>query len=227
MRSKTRRTVVVAMGIAALATGLIGLAHAPFARAWLMTLGGCPMAGAHMTPAVAEHARHMALGVGRATAEAPARPALGFALDATTREEARAWARRQHVDCEDTRPGLMTCKGARPEDLGLPPAQGRIDELALEFDPADRLVNMTTLRTHLTPASASAEARAIVGSLAETLGPADRRAGDFTPARLGARPVGSISTVQYRFTDYVADVTAMNAPSSGPSIREHYMSARD
>lgn len=227
MRSKTRRTIVVAMGTAALATGLVGLAHAPFARSWLMSLGGCPMAGARMTPAVAEHARHMALGAETATAEAPARPALGFALDATTHQEAQAWARREHVDCEDTRPGLMTCKGARPEDLGVPPAQGRLDELALEFDPKGRLVNMTTFRTHLTPASASAEAQAIVASLARTLGPADRHAGDFAAATLGARPAGSISTVRYRFTDYVADVTAMNAPSSGPSIREHYMSARD
>jgi hypothetical protein len=31
----------------------------------------------------------------------------------------------------------------------------------------------------------------------------------------------------YRFTDYVADVTAMNTPSGGPAILEHYMSARD
>ena len=121
----------------------------------------------------------------------------------------------------------MTCKDARPEDLGLPAAQGRIDELALEFDPRGRLVNMTTLRTHLTPVSASTEARAIVASLTETLGPAEQHAGDFAASTLGAAPAGSISTVRYRFTDYVADVTAMNAPSSGPSIREHYMSARD
>ncbi len=230
MRSKVRRPAVAAASAVIVATGLIGLAHAPFARSLLLRMGGCPMAGARMTPAVAEHARHMALGieaVEAATVPAPARPALGFALDSTTLQEAQSWAHRQHVDCEDTRPGLMTCTGVRPEALGQPPAQGPIDELALEFDPRDRLVNMTTLRTHLTPASASTVARAIVTSLAEKLGPAGRRAGDFEPPALGARPAGSISTVRYRFTDYVADVTAMNAPSSGPSIREHYMSARD
>ena len=115
----------------------------------------------------------------------------------------------------------------RTETLGLPSVQGPIDELALEFDPRERLVNMTTLRIHLTPQTASAQARAIVAALAAKLGPADRRAGDFEASTLGARSEESISTVRYRFADYVADVTAMNLPSSGPSIREHYMSARD
>ncbi len=227
MRSKARHPAVVAAGALVVATGLIGLAHAPFARSLLMSLGGCPMAGARMTPAVAERARQMALGADRNEPPAPSRPALGFALDSTTLPEARAWARREHVDCEDARPGLMKCTGVPPEVLGLPATQGKLDELSLEFDPHDRLVNMTTFRTHLTPAVASTEAHAIVTSLAEKLGPAERSAGDFAASSLGAAPAGSISTVRYRFGDYVADVTAMNAPSSGPSIREHYMSARD
>ena len=225
----------MAAGAVLVATGLIGLAHAPFARSLLMSLGGCPMAGAHMSPAMAERARRMALGAepGEAPApspgvgSAPSRPALGFTLDATTLEETRAWARRERVDCEDARPGLLRCTAVRPAALGLPATQGSVDELALEFDPHDRLVNMTTFRTHLSPALASTEAHAIVASLAGQLGPAEKRAGDFEASSLGAPAAGSISTVRYRYGDYVADVTAMNAPSSGPSIREHYMSARD
>jgi hypothetical protein len=227
MRSKARHPAVVAAGAVIVATGLIGLAHAPFARSLLMSMGGCPMAGARMTPAVAERARQMALGADRGEPSAPSRPALGFALDSTTREDARTWAHREHVDCEDSRPGLMKCTGVRAEVLGLPATQGKVDELSLEFDPHDRLVNMTTFRTNLSPAVASTEAHAIVASLAEKLGPAEKRAGDFEASSLGAPAAGSISTVRYRFGDYVADVTAMNAPSSGPSIREHYMSARD
>jgi len=225
MRIEARHPAAVAAGAVILATGLIGLAHAPFARSLLVTVGGCPMAGARMTPAVAERARRMALATDRAALSAPARPALSFALDTSTLDEARAWARRSRIECEDPRPGLMTCARVVPEAVGLPPTGGRIDELALEFDPHERLVNMTTLRTHLTPAVASAEARAIVASLAEKLGPAEQRAGDFAAPSLGVPAAGSISTVRYRFVDYVADVTAMNAPSSGPSIREHYMSA--
>jgi hypothetical protein len=225
MRSKTRRPAAVAAGAVILAMGLVGLAHAPFARSLLMTVGGCPMAGARMTPAMAERARRIALATDRAALSAPARPALTFALDMTTRDDAHAWARREGIECEDPRPGLTTCARVEPEAVGLPPTGGRIDELALEFDPHERLVNMTTFRTHLTSAVASAEARAIVASLAETLGPAEQRAGDFAASSLGGPAAGSISTVRYRFDDYVAEVTAMNAPSSGPSIREHYMSA--
>jgi hypothetical protein len=227
MRSKARRRAVVAASAVIVATGLIGLAHAPFARSLLMSLGGCPMAGARMTPAVAERARQMALATETAAAPAPSRPALGFALDATTLEEAHAWAQRAHVDCEDPRPGLIKCTGVPAEALGRPATQGKVDELSLEFDPHSRLVNMTTLRTHLSPAVASTEAHAIVATLALQLGAAEQRGGDFGTASLGAAAAGSISAVRYRFDDYVADVTAMNAPSSGPSIREHYMSARD
>ena len=127
MRSKARHPAMVAAGTVLVATGLVGLAHAPFARSFLMSLGGCPVAGARMTPEVAEHARQMALGVERPRVDeqsseisvsAPARPALGFALDATTLQEVRAWARRESADCEDTRPGLVTCSSVRPEALG-------------------------------------------------------------------------------------------------------------
>jgi hypothetical protein len=225
MRTKSRRAAAVAAAVIGI-TGLVGLAHAPFARSrsLLRTLG-CPVAGARMTPEVAERARRMALATDRAALSAPARPALGFALDRSTRDEVRAWARREQVECEDARRGLMKCARVAPEALGLEATGATIDELALEFDPHERLVNVATLRTHLTRQRASAEARAIVASLSERLGPAELRAGDFAESSLGGPAEASISTVRYRFVDYIADVTAMSTRGSGPSIREHYMSA--
>jgi hypothetical protein len=226
MRSNARRPAAVAAA-AIVMTGLVGLAHAPFARSLLQTLGGCPMAGARITPEVAERARRLALATEPAALSAPARPALGFALDRSTHDEVRAWARRQRVECDDARPGLMKCARVAPEAIGSSANGATIDELALEFDPNERLVNMTTFRTHMTPAAASARARAIVAWLSQTLGPAELRAGDFAESSLRGPAEASISTARYRFDDYVADVTAMNAPGSGPSIREHYMSAKD
>ncbi len=224
---RNKRRLVVAAAVLGVAIGGIGVAHMPFARSLLMSMGGCPMAGARMTPAVAERARHMALESNRGGPPAPARPALGFNLDSTTFGEVRDWARREHVDCEDPRPGLLRCTDVRPAALGLPAADGTIDELALEFNVQERLVNATTFRTHLNPGIAAREAQAIVSSLNERLGPAERHAGDFGAAHFSTSGAGSISTVVYRYNDYVADVTAMNAPSGGPSIREQYMSARD
>jgi hypothetical protein len=185
------------------------------------------MAGARMTPVESESARHMALGVDHGSVPAPARPALGFALDVTTPTDVRVWAKRERVDCDDARVGLIKCTNVRPEALGLPAADGKIDELSLEFNGQEHLVNATTYREHLNPASATAMARAIVGSLRDTLGQAGKSGGNFDVAQFSAPGARSISTVMYRFTDYVADVTAMNAPSGGPAIREHYMSARD
>ncbi len=222
-----KRRLLIAAGALGVAIGGIGVAHMPFARSLLMSMGGCPMAGARMTPAAAERARHMALGSNRGAVPAPARPALGFNLDTTTLRDVKEWARREHVDCDDPRPGLLRCTDVRPAALGLAAADGKIDELALEFNVEERLVNTTTFRTHLNPGSAATEAQAIVSSLHEKLGPAQRHAGDFDAAHLSTSGAESISTVVYRYNDYVADVTAMNAPSGGPSIREQYISAKD
>jgi hypothetical protein len=229
MRSNVKRRLTIAASVVGVAIAAIGVAHPPFARSLLMSMGGCPMAGARMTPVESESARRMALSAIPATVSvpAPARPALGFSLDTTSPEDVRAWAKRERVDCKEAREGLIKCPDVRPEALGLPAAQGRIDELSLEFNRQGRLVNTTSYRSHLSPASAAREAHAIVGPLVDKLGPAEKHAGDFDAAQLGASGAASISTAMYRFTDYVADVTAMNTRSNGLAILEHYMSARD
>jgi hypothetical protein len=211
----------------ALAAAVVALAHAPFARSALMSLGGCPFAGAHMTAVEAQSARHLALTVAHAEAAAPARPAPGFALDSTARAEVEAWATIGHLECRKTRQDLVTCVGVPPEALGLPSVEGSIDELTLQFDARDRLVDTTVLRGHLSAQAAAAVARSVVSSLETRLGPAGRHAGTFDAARLSHEGAESIATVMYRYSDYVADVTVMNAPAGGPSILEHYMSAKD
>ncbi|MGH7271535.1 MAG: hypothetical protein ACREJ3_13985, partial [Polyangiaceae bacterium] len=189
--------------------------------------GGCPMAGAHMTAKEMEHARHMGLADHRGTVAAPSRPALGFALDATTLADVHAWADRAGVDCKDKHPGLVVCAGVNPGTMGLDPAEGTIDELALGFNTRGLLVNETTFRSHLSPQVAASAARDIVSSLVAKLGPAKESAGAFDAARLSSPSATSISTVSYLYRDYVAEVSAMNLPNSGPLIREHYMSAND
>jgi hypothetical protein len=209
------------------ATAAVGALHAPFARPLLMRLGGCPVAGAsRMTPADMERARHIAA-EDRGSESAPARPALGFVLDSSTLADVRAWASRTHADCDDPHPGLVICTDVPPEALGLDPAEGTIDQLALGFDTQSRLVNESTLREHLAPEKAARTARGIVASLQSKLGPAERRAGDFDAAALAQPGAAGISTVAFRFSDYVADVSTTNLGTTGPLLREHYMSARD
>ena len=150
---------------------------------------------------------------------------MGFALDTTSLAEVHAWAAREHVDCEDRHPGLVVCTGVAPAAVGVDAAEGAIDELALGFDEQGHLVNETTSRAHLTPMSAERAAHEIVSSLATKLGPAERSSGRFAAAELSGPPAASISTVSYRYSDYVADVSAMNLPSLGLLVREHYLSA--
>jgi hypothetical protein len=227
-RLVVKRIVKIVAASLGAATVAVGVMHAPFARPLLMRLGGCPMAG-RMTPVESENARHMGIASNRGTDEAPARPALGFTLDATTLDDVRAWAKREHVDCDEPRPGFVKCTDVPPSAFGTaaPMQLGNVEELALGFDTRARLVNVTTLRTHLDPTTGAREARDITAALEEKLGAPSQTAGSLDAAHLGGPAAASIGTVAYRFSDYYVDVTTMNLPSSGPSLREHYMSARD
>ncbi len=223
------RWVFRGAGGLAILTGAIGALHMPFARPLMMRLGGCPMAGMRMTPEQMDRSRQMGVaGVAgsRADSAAPARPALGFALDATTVDEVHAWASRQHVDCDDVRAGLVRCTDVAPVALSRPASEKPVNELLLGFNAHGHLVNITTMRSHLSPDEAAKNAQEIVSSLAAKLG-TGKVGGQFVASRLSAAGADSIGTVSYRFHDYFADVTAMNLPASGPSIREHYMSAND
>jgi hypothetical protein len=207
--------------------GVVAWLHTPMARPLLMRLGGCPMAGARMTVAQMETARRLSVAHGRGTTNAPSRPALGFALDATTLAEVHAWAAREHLDCEDARAGFITCKNVAPLAVGRSAGEGPLDELDLGFDAREHLVNVTTLRAHMSPAVAAQAARDIATRLDGLLGPADKATGAFDALRLARGGAESLAAVQYRYRDYFADVATMTLPSSGPSVREHYMSARD
>jgi hypothetical protein len=221
------KKLAIVAGAMLFATAGIGALHMPCARSLLMRVGGCPMAGARVTPKEMDSGRRMALEVERGTTTAPARPAVGFTLDGTSVADVHAWAAREHVSCEDRHPGLVVCTEVRPDAVGLPDAEGTIDELALGFNQRGVLANETTTRARLTPQGAEQAAHVIVASLSAKLGPADKSVGSFAAQQLAGPAAASISTVSYRYVDYVAEVSAINLPRSGLSVREHYMSAND
>jgi hypothetical protein len=202
-------------GAAGLATALIGLLHTPWARPLLQRVGGCPAA---RSPAAIEAAQVRAFRVLRGTGRAPARPSLGFALGTATRAEVLAWARGHGLACESGRDGaLLRCAGVPGQAVGEP-GEGPLDDLSFGFRLADaRLVNVTALRVGLDPATAAERLEAAAARLRAALGP---------PARLAIAPgAAGPSYLQYRYADYLADVTALSIPSQGHAVREHYMSA--
>jgi hypothetical protein len=189
----------------------------PFARKLLMRAGGCPFGNASL--AELESARHAAMQPERGKTPAPARPALGFELDKTTRADTRAWASRSHVSCDDVREGLVKCTSVPASALGVPEADGPVGELYFGFNTKGVLVDVSTMRTHVDPRPAED----IEGRLEAQVGVPQMKKGGFDGKTI-ATPV---STVRYRYSDYFAEVIALHLKDEGLVLREHYMSAND
>ena len=194
--------------------GAVGLLHTPLGRPLMRRLGAtCPARA--VSPAAAEALRQRGVGALRGGRPAPERPALGLALDGARREDARRWAASRGGTCQAReRPSsLLTCRSV--------PAY---DEVAFGFAPDGRLVSVATLREHLPARMAADRFGEIQRALTARLG-SGALAGDPTESHLRGGPL-HLARLQYRFSDYLATVTAMNLPG-GVALREQYQSATD
>jgi hypothetical protein len=205
--------------------GVMGFLHTPAGRPLMARLGmSCP--ARKVTPAQAEALRMRGVNALRGTGLAPARPALGLALDVAQVADVAAWASARGLDCASKkRPSLtFTCTGVPASALASAADQGTIDELTFAFAPDGRLVGVDSLRRTMTAPDASWLFGLIADDLAAQLGTGGARVGEPTPAYLAG---GALHTarVQYRFADYLATVTAMNL-SGRVALREQYQSAR-
>ncbi len=222
-RTKTRVAKVAALsGVAA--TALVGLLHLPAARPLLARLGvKCPMGEATVESVDAQ--RRFAAAAERGADPAPARPALSFSLDVTTRDDVRAWTAKASLDCSENRPALVRCHNVPAALLGEEGAP-TLDELDLGFDPRGHLVNVSTFRRNLDPASASRAAEVAASALRARLGVPAEHEGAFDRDTL-ARGTLASGSVGYHYRDYVAGVTAVNLGDANVAVREQYMSAND
>ena len=98
-----------------------------------------------------------------------------------------------------------------------------VDQIVFSFAPDGRLVSVDRLRSTLTAVEASRLFGQAADELTAALGPG-QLVGDATPAYLAA---GSMHTARlaYRFSDYLATITAMNI-SGRIVMHEQYESAR-
>lgn len=220
-----RRPVKVLIGAGAgllAAVALVGGLHHPAARPLLAWIGvGCP---AQASPTDVESARRATARALRGVEPATQRPALGFVLDEASRDEVTAWAEAHALDCALKREGtVLLCANVPAELLGH--AGGAVDDLSFAFEPEGlRLVTVSALRNRLDPESAAAGMRAAVGALEPSLGRGERH-GEMAADYLGASPMRS-ALVEYRFRDYIAQVSALNL-GERVVLREHYMTALD
>ena len=225
-RSNGIRWLVGTAGVAVLAVGFIGFLHLPAARPLLATLGvSCPVG--HATMAQVEASRSVALGELRGQAPAAARPALGLSLDATTEAQAVAWAEARHLDCSAKEKGLkyLKCEKVPAEALGQPYTALPVDELTLAFGSKGVLVGVQTYRAQVPPQEAEKLMAGERQSLRETLkAEPTKEVGDRSGAYLAAGPM-HMAVIDYRFSDYIAQVQATNLLHSGIVVTEKFLSA--
>lgn len=206
---------VVALGSAA-SIGVIGFAHTSAGRPLLAYLpgfdAGCPVGG-DLAPELRDAARATALAPYAGEIPARSRPALEFALDATTRADIAAWAAAHEVVCEEAL-GDLRC-GAVPARDRLPAA----DDMLFRFDAAGRLIAIDS-SVSLDAADATAvRLTDRASAISDGAGPATRWKGEATAAWLSTGPL-SQTVASFQYEDYRAEVVATNLGSGRFKVRE-------
>ncbi len=223
-RRRLLRIAATLAGTGALFVGAMGFLHTPYGRPLMRRLGmACP--AMKVSPAAAEAVRLRAVASLRTAVPSPVRPALGQVLDVSRAIDVKAWTRARGLVCtEEARPShAIRCAGLAGQpaaDPKAPPAE----QIVFSFAPDGRLVSVDRLRSTLTAPEASRLFAQAAGELTATLGPGGQMIGDATPAYLAG---GSMHTarLQYRYSDYLATITAMNI-SGRIVMHEQYESAR-
>lgn len=220
-QSMRRRALVRALactgGAAVAFVAAIGFLHTPAGRPLMRRLGmSCPARA--VSPEAAEALRMRGVRALRGATAAPARPALGLQLDGARLPDVQRWAAARGGSCTArARPSaLVTCRQSS--------AASGSDEVTFGFAPDGRLVSVSRLRSGLAGTAAAGLFQDLRQALSPQLGDG-AQAGEATAAALAGAPLRT-ARLQYRFSDYLATVTAMNLPA-GIALREQYESARD
>jgi hypothetical protein len=228
VRTAFRAAAVAAISFGLLAaafTGVVGAAHTKSGRfllpylAELPGMGGlCPLGFADDLSAARRDAlRHDILVKDAGTLAAASRPALGFALGRTSRDEVGQWATAYHIECTRKREDLR-CVGVPAEAIG--PASGTWAVL-FKFDAESHLVavDATSDATDVTAAVAVYEGAS--DAVTREAGPPTRTSGTPDAAWLGKGTLNQ-ANAEYRFSDYRAQVTATNMGQRGVVVHETF-----
>jgi len=124
---------------------LIGVLHMPFARDLLRSAGGCPFPTTDrvLSPHQAEQLRVATLAPSRSLSASEERPALGFSLETTRRDDITSWARSHAIDCTADRHGAgLTCRDVAASQLPKPSESALRGTLMFGFSPDARLVSV-------------------------------------------------------------------------------------
>jgi hypothetical protein len=220
-RRKVLRGVVGLGALAAVATGVIGVAHTSWGRPLLQLpllssmakRAGCPVGTIEPSAFEAVRAERLRGDVG--TDRAKGHPALGFVLGQTRRSDVDAWALRERLACK---PGfvasVLECDDVA--SFGAP----KIARLRLQFDEQARLVSVDLFRNG-SAAELVPRYEQLGRELDEAVGPATTNAGT-SPARFMTSSPFETAIRTYAYRDYVAKATLLSLGKRGVRLRETY-----
>lgn len=218
VRSTAWRALGAVAAFSVVATALIGFAHMPAGRPLLRLLGHaskavgatCPLGFDRATTPTERRARRRGFAQRHAGAlDAAQRPARGFSLDLTTKDEVVAWAATNHAVCKTGKVVELDCSTSDDGSL-------------FTFDENAKLVELVSVRRMKTADAASEVFTADAKSLDARVGEASRLEGDAAPSVLGHGLLRQASA-EYRFRDYYALLRATNM-GDGFVITEEYRS---
>lgn len=224
------RAAVSVVVLALVFVAVVGYAHTPpgrplkmwMGRAFGMTASSCPLGyDVAQSPEEKAAARKGFALSHRGEQRAAARPALGFELDHTSRDDVTAWAERHGVHCERPRSGPdLECANVPAEAI----ADGQVPPKSLwfSFDQRDRLVALVAVRKD-GDAERISSAFLQLGDHVKTVAGAPAQVdGDGSAARLRSGLLVQ-STVEFRFADYYAIARTSNV-GDGFVMTEEYRS---
>ncbi|MCA7951551.1 hypothetical protein LGM43_14885 [Burkholderia seminalis] len=223
-RAIARRAAVPLAVAATLGVAAIGAMHLRAARPLLEALGfRCPAVGATADQVTLLRKRGWS-GLG-GDLRAPGKPApAGLVLDMTDESDAIRWASSRQIDCAALARGYryLRCRGFDAAKImrGGPP----VSEMWLSFNARGKLEGVDVYRRGMNAEETRIAWSGATSVLHHILGSPTSDVGDANPAVLLASPVQT-ARILYRYSDYVAIVTASHLPGSGLAVREQYMVA--
>ncbi len=230
LRPRLVRYGLRATAIGVVLTGLVGVLHMPFAAPLLRKISPgsfCPIMKG--TPAQIDRGHAIAAAEIRKSAQtpAPARPALGFQLDVSRRSDLDLWAKNHGVTCTSIggNDNLRRCTDVPAAAVGQPDDLGPLEEATFELQSTGELVNVQTLRRHLTAEQAAHAVRELERSVSAAVGAPTSLAGAPTAEHL-AHGLLSSYVATHTFTDYRATISSTNLAQTGMMVREEYLSTR-
>ncbi len=239
--SRIRSVALWGAGLGLAFVALMGVAHTKPGRPLLALLFGAPGAGAAGRaggcplgfdqgggdPARREAGRLRRAEGLRGEGKASGRPALGFALDATTRAEIEAWAAKAGVSCVEPAAPLfgadLDCSNVASGRLHRDASALDARSLWFQFDEAGLLVGVRAARYTPDPGAAAAALGAGVERLGREAGAPARRRGEPSAEYLAAGLLRQ-ARVEFAFQDYFAAATATKLGQNEYVVVDEYRS---